>query len=333
MAVRATSCYPLEMPRRDLPLYQAVLLPMFAVGACADAAADASYKGEPLDRIAGVVAVDTATVELDAFGGDLRVTLWWSTGGGGALPPERDVAPVGAFPADFVLDLFETPPPERLASFADATGQLALGQLVVYLDEDGDHAWNADVEPVYGLADQMIVAYTPAGFAGPLTGSLAKGFHHLVPTPCSTRTTLRFAGPAPERTTIAIYPKPLGSDIKASLFELACEVTPAPDCQGLTAIRQACRQDPSGPDCERCADGIFPAGATPEQCDAWLAQCNTKYFQDECGAEWKACTTGNDPGVPACDKACVCEASRGECHKAGLPDDVCDTKYADCMSR
>lgn len=131
-------------------------LALVALGAgCGDPLAGGDYKGDPLYEISGVIYAD-ADIAPPTRG--VRVTILW-----GPSDAEDDWggASIGlatTFPSRFDLQVF-APPPNANGATPMGLG-LSVGSPVLYVDNDGDQAYNRDVDDVVGGAADALLVYT-----------------------------------------------------------------------------------------------------------------------------------------------------------------------------
>jgi hypothetical protein len=158
-----------------------VLLAMLA-GAC-DAAADASYRGEPLAIVAGVVTSERTDLDAPA-----PLALIWvnylSPGTGVAVPARELMSVEGGFPATYRMPIYEPPPDEMLMDLSggdepDSAG-VAVGYLVVF--EPGTTDFN-DYQRIAGQALAHAIVYVRGEMqpdsldAAMFQGVLEPGYH------------------------------------------------------------------------------------------------------------------------------------------------------------
>lgn len=288
---------------------------------CGDPANPIDFKGEALDEVSCVIYAGSYQ---PSAGTRLQLALLWQKPEGGYEPDDVGSDIATSFPATAAVRIFQPPAASLLQTRAGVTGELAVGQLVAFEDGDGD-AIRDPSETLVGMSPDMVVVFTETGVGGQPSGSLAEGFHHMMPNGCADLAQPRFRSVS-DSCHIDVPSKVLDP------FELTCAPEPTGECVGLTAIRQACEANPNDPRCTTCANGIFPAGATPAECDAWYAACVEDFLPQDCGAEMKTCTSGEDPQVePECSRECTCALIYDQCIKAGNPEDACADKRQACL--
>ncbi len=315
-----------------------------ALAACGDPAFDSAFAGRPLMTITGTSRGSTPSdPRLDGSLGALRMALVWGpaeVGAGAplAIDPLAVDALVPETGASFSLALHTPPVAFHLRSAA--AGRYALGELIVYVDRDGDQAPDPS-EPVVG-GSRWRVAWTPDGASGrPLSAELAAGFHLV-----------RASGPC-DAEPLQLVPAPPGEEITVELGSLydPAERFFGPTCrEAATALgisycpyfegaRWLCRYEPERDPamCARCQRYVFPLGASPETCDAWRARCLAdpppfrSNEQRDCEPEWRACQAGEPPPADPCDLACACAADLAACLAEGLDPAFCTGKNEGCV--
>ncbi|MFO0750890.1 MAG: hypothetical protein U1F43_35245 [Myxococcota bacterium] len=291
------------------------------LAACGDAAVDSAFEGAPVDELTCRVVFATGAAPL---GSRPHAALAWQTDDGRIVTPDSDrnqflLHPADglrvdeAFPGEVHLRLLDPPPAAVELAWPDVDGRLALGQVVVFDDRDGDGGYGRG-ERLMGIGQDLVVVFSRAGASGAAIGVVAPGFHHRASAPCDGGP--RFADGDAHACTLVIDSAP------QRLLRFDC----GPDypCEGLTELRFLCRWDPDDERCATCAGAVFPPEATPADCDAWLPGCLATYPPDECRAEWRTCSDGEPP----CDRSCLCQHRVGECMQLG-DEAQCRMKY-DC---
>jgi hypothetical protein len=142
-------------------LRRALLLCSTCAIACGDPLAGTDYRGEPLAHIEGTIERLDPTDAVSAPT-SLRVGLFWSVAalrsltGTGSLARDGLVEQLGLsvsvrFPTSFVLNVFE--PPRAPGLFALERGSIRIGQVLAYVDADGDGQFD-DCAPGSSACDQ-----------------------------------------------------------------------------------------------------------------------------------------------------------------------------------
>lgn len=294
-------------------------------------AVDASYPGEPLFLVRGnlrALTQHSGVIDDPELARTLRLAVIWSAPNADSTGSIDDTPITAGTATDFTVGVFEEPSPSTWRTLA--TGAVALGELAVYGDRDGDARLDPD-EVIYG-ASTTLVAFSPDGAADPwLAAPLAPGFHLLLPSgPCNVAPTRLFAPPS---DTVGIYVG-LAYDVASMYFAPGCVAAAArtSTCAPLATIRYLCRYGPRPAElCAECEYLLFPWGAEPAVCDAWRDRCVLgNYGQDECASERTVCLAGEPAPVTACDLPCACEAYVAWCLDETGSEDGCAAKGAAC---
>ncbi|MFO0746797.1 MAG: hypothetical protein U1F43_14160 [Myxococcota bacterium] len=295
----------------------AVGLVTVLVGACGDPAATGDFEGNPVDELTATVFFSTTGPVIDAM--HPRTLVAWITDDVGHTfvpQPDAGVRIEQSFPGSVSVQLLDPPPAEAVRTWEGISGAVALGQLAVYDDQDGDGRFTPKVDLVVGIGLDTVIVYAPTGAHGPLIGDFGRGFHHMAPAECPASP--RLAGPAVAVGSLGIYKE------ATDFFPLVCKVPTA--CQGATEIRHFCRYLPDSSWCRDCGACVFPVGSTPTQCDDWLPGCETMCPSDECQAEYAICIAGEPP----CDTICECQNVYDDCIVKADDPAKCSEKYGDC---
>ncbi len=281
--------------------------------ACGDPAPPSAFKGEPLLTIDCVVAAEDS-------GAPLRIALLWQSPEGGYAANVDGSAEV-SFPANAEVQVFTPPDAALLQHRDDATGGIAIGEIVVFEDLDDDQHWSA-AEPIVGISYHLVI-FAPEPVLGSATGALTAGFHQRSAGSCLD-TSQALLEP-PRSCTVTVSPK------FTEPFDYACDVS-AWACLDLAPVRRTCHADPGAAICDVCAAGVFPPDATPDACRAWFEGCVAAFPDASCGSESKICTSGEDPvdDPNACTGQCECDRGYDECIAAGVDAAACASKRANC---
>lgn len=116
--------------------------------------ADGDYRGEVLMEISGQVMMDGS---LEAHP-DLGVAVLWSRTTDAAAPEAQSVVVSTSFPASYEVRMYH--PPEsttRLDLFGIEGFRAAVGEIIVYADDDGDDRWTPGEEVVGGAFDATVL--------------------------------------------------------------------------------------------------------------------------------------------------------------------------------
>ncbi|MCB9738719.1 MAG: hypothetical protein H6747_05580 [Deltaproteobacteria bacterium] len=166
-------------------LLVALLTVLWAVG-CSDALVDGDWPGEALLTLEGAVQQKPEKAGEDAStpSGTLRMALLWSQIGGSS-GPQQPLATAAAqtlstavFPARYRLDLYAPPAADALGD-ASVHGQVAVGTVVVYVDADGDGAFDAAVDSLIGGGVGRLLLYSPAGAEDVHFGAVPAGYSRM----------------------------------------------------------------------------------------------------------------------------------------------------------
>ncbi len=174
---------------------------------CGDPAWNGAYQGESL-----LVLDCGVTVAMNDLGARNPIVgiVWLDRDGG---RHGGDAVVEGVFPRARVRLM--APAPAELVVFPTANGaRVALGQLVLYDDGDGDERFD-DGEPLWSITRGMAIVDAPDGASDPDFGDLSPGPHALVANRCREGATAPFAGERPE----ACYFEEVGPE---SWFDVDC---------------------------------------------------------------------------------------------------------------
>jgi hypothetical protein len=158
---------------------------------CSDGLVDGSWPGESLLTLQGPVVMRQGAPNPDGGAGGeqsqpgtLKMAVLWSQWTGGA-GPKVPVATVTAqsvttseFPARYRLELVAPPDADQLGE-ADGSGRIGVGTVVVYVDRDGDGAYDASVDSLVGGAAGRLLLYSPSGAIDSRLGAVAAGYQRL----------------------------------------------------------------------------------------------------------------------------------------------------------
>lgn len=153
---------------------------------CSDALVDGDWPGEALLTLQGAVQQkpEKAGEEASAPSGTLRMALLWSQLGASS-GPQQPLATVAAqtlstavFPARYRLDLYAPPADDALGD-ASVHGQVAVGTVVVYVDADGDGAFDAAVDSLIGGGVGRLLLYSPDGAEDVHFGAVPAGYSRM----------------------------------------------------------------------------------------------------------------------------------------------------------
>ncbi|MEN0062287.1 MAG: hypothetical protein AAGA48_09050 [Myxococcota bacterium] len=126
---------------------------------------DGAYLGEPLFRLDGNVFED----ELDASTVEVSVAIVWTQ----AASPEVRSQPVlvqTSFPARYTLDVFAPPDPSAVQPLSGTAGvEAAVGDIVLFDDQDGDARWGGE-EPILGGAFEAALVWVDPNDPPPALG-------------------------------------------------------------------------------------------------------------------------------------------------------------------
>jgi hypothetical protein len=139
----------------------ALLGTVVLIAACGDPAVDGSYEGEARFEVDGLVcAIGKMHSPTTAIG------IMWTTLSADATrldtrAGEAQIVDASALPADFHLNLFDTPPAGFSTAIESDVGllNLAIGIPFLFDDVDGDGTLAAS-EPVFGVARGQFVLHT-----------------------------------------------------------------------------------------------------------------------------------------------------------------------------
>lgn len=131
-------------------------LGVVALVGCGDPVVGTEYAGKPLFTLGGTVMYDE-----DGSLGDHEVyvvVLYEALTDSGYtyLPPYRLQT---SFPADYVVEFFEPPAEEIFKPAPDDRGEMALGSIMVYLDEDGSGSFDPEADALVGGNNNIILLY------------------------------------------------------------------------------------------------------------------------------------------------------------------------------
>ncbi|MFO0744532.1 MAG: hypothetical protein U1F43_02525 [Myxococcota bacterium] len=254
------------------------------VAACGEQAVGGDYQGEALVAIEGTLALSGAGTS--GASGELRAALFWARPGGASADGklfdsvtavEQEVGAASTFPARYALTVHRPPPDALITTAADVTGRYATAMVLVYLDVDGNKAWDRASEPLVGSARDTVVLFAPDGLTGGRFGVLGKGFHLLRASGASSGVTCGASLAEADPSTV-----PIVVDMRfpgKALGDLDCDGVIdewSGTCPALSDVWEECREtgehDEDGL-CSACEGLLWDESPSTEQCDAWLAAC------------------------------------------------------------
>jgi hypothetical protein len=156
--------------------------------ACGDPVTGSDYRGEPILRLTGRIDSVGPGIEI-RDGEEALVSMFWKTDlstTATSLRAQDSVSTAIEFPSSFEIRIFEPPTGEDLVQ---SDGRFGLGLLLVYLDRDGDRAFDRE-EPLIGgnLAKAIAWASEPVSAdESPFSLAIPEGFS-LVSQPFVTCT-------------------------------------------------------------------------------------------------------------------------------------------------
>lgn len=135
-----------------------------ALGACVgDPAVDATYRGEALHELEGLVC---AVGRLDSSTTKLGIVWTTLTAGGGSALATGETQSIDArdLPADFHMPLFVEPPANVATTMrlGDALVPVDVGLPIMFDDLDGDGVWTDEHEPLLGAARGQVLLHAGA---------------------------------------------------------------------------------------------------------------------------------------------------------------------------
>jgi len=282
------------------------------VAAACDAAHDGSFEGVPALAVEGQLAVvGGGATPVWGDGDGLDVLLQWYTSTRPGSLTSQPARLELRFPDAVRVVLAEPPPESARVVLPGMSGPIAVGQLVVFADLDGNDAWSPVGDPLFGVSTAAIV-FAAESAAGPRL-TVPAGFSFQRVRSCRGQEGL--GGVAVPGLRLALYPSaraPFEPLERSGLISARCVPTASFPCQGLSERRPACVADPSLPACRACALGVYPEGASVTECELWRNGCafHGDYDPDECESEWAACVCRTVPGGGACDADAVAAGAR-----------------------
>jgi hypothetical protein len=309
---------------------------------CGEPAVDGRWPGEALFTMGGTVrlAPSPEAMGSDAPSGTLRLGVFWAPTKGNALAlddaVEQEVSAAGTFPARFEIRLYSPPADALLHPVADGEGLVARALVLAYLDQDGDRAWDRDVEPLVGGATDRVLVYTPDGLESPLLGTLAPGFHSLrVGDTCAGSGSPDDQADANNVELVVTMAFPA-----SALLDLDCDGKPdewTAVCPSPPTIRETCREGTvDATMCATCEAYLWPSGADAATCNQWFDKCLYAFAPLDCESERATCLglqpVDPDPSEPECTSlACICKRVYSDC--VTTTDEVsCRADYDRCVS-
>ncbi len=121
-----------------------------------DPLVDEDYMGEVLYELEGNVILGSGDETFQDA--DLRVGVVWM-GDVDWRTPERHLISSGGFPARYQIELFAPPPAQTIQPFFGNNTRLAIGRVVLFVDESGDGIFNPISDPVVGGDPSGVVLY------------------------------------------------------------------------------------------------------------------------------------------------------------------------------
>ncbi|MFO0744938.1 MAG: hypothetical protein U1F43_04575 [Myxococcota bacterium] len=219
------------------PASALLALGVLALGGCGDAARDGDFVGAPIATVTSEVEVGLAADRL----APLRVTLAWSRedGVGGFVAARAgDVAIDTSAPGTIAVTLLEAPAADVARHDAGVVKGLALGQLIAYVDSDGDGRFGA-ADRIVGI-DSSVLVYSDGAASAPTLGSFGSGLHRMLAAPCAGPASPRFDGPLAAAAG-SLY---IGTKWESGLFAVACPALRGA-CDDLEGLRAVCWDDPT----------------------------------------------------------------------------------------
>ncbi len=216
---------------------------MVAAGLCGCGELEAgSWLGEPLLEIEGEISAKAGGLE-GRGPGTLRVALYW-LGAADAMDPAAVVVE-GEFPARYTMRLYAPPAARALRPLPDAQEMIAVARILVYLDQDDDARWDAQLEPVLGGSEQLGLIWAPRDVRGGALGQVKAGFHLTAFGSCSAEALI-------EGALVPMTPQPrdvranldLLSDVQRLTLDLNCNSLGDDPClELLLSAQQSSAQD------------------------------------------------------------------------------------------
>ena len=348
------------------------LLSLLLIGgvlSCGEPLVDGDYRGEPLLVLTGRVVEmipQQSGEPLPSQVDDVRVALFWAQSPDGPSQSLEAVSSVEQqVQAESMILRYEvrvhTPPPESaLALPYLGQGQVALGQLIAYLDSNGSGAWEPEMDQLVGGVRDRAVVYTPDGASGQMFDApLSAGFHLMGSAPCVDSENVMRLAPAPDDEPQL----EVNLDIESwSFLDLNCDGKTwewfHAHCQDPDELEWLCSQPDLAPlDQERCNHcGEFVAfdvcedriPACEEQqtplplCEAYQLCLDSDWAEDPivvCDTEYVACYEAQPEGsdcdqlYETCTVAAECALGQDFClNEQGFSPEECEAMYDMCLA-
>ncbi|MFO0749059.1 MAG: hypothetical protein U1F43_25865 [Myxococcota bacterium] len=197
-----------------------------------------------------------------AYGRHLRAAVACSSRGarlGEVVVPEQPASLALSFPTAVELSAFRGPPRTAMLPLQPLSGRIAIGQVAVYDDADGDATWDEEREALFGVGTSALV-FAETDVDGPRI-HVPKGFSSMLLAGCQGDDGLIGLLVSEVRIPIAATPR-IGDDARAAFIDPLCRRVHLVWCR--PADREACLADPELPACEACADG-HPVDASSDE--------------------------------------------------------------------
>lgn len=158
-----------------------------ALAGCSDALVDGEWPGVSLFDVTGPVyqRPDPAGAEPASLPeGTLRMALLWSQIGPGNGPQNPLTTAAGQtvstaeFPARYRLSLYAPPAADAIGA-ANGHGEVAIGSVVVYVDQDEDGAFDATADALVGGGIGRLLLYSPDGAEDLHFGAIPAGYSRM----------------------------------------------------------------------------------------------------------------------------------------------------------
>ncbi len=151
---------------------------------CGDALVPGDYEGEPLIQVSGNIELWETDLLTRVDASNIRVSLFWNRNDEELGIPEdfsqeQQVVFEGNALTSYDLVLYHNPPPNALFPINDAGDKVAVAQIVLYADENGDGRWSSVAEDTaLGGAQNHVLVYAPQPVESEQVGGvLSTGFH------------------------------------------------------------------------------------------------------------------------------------------------------------
>jgi hypothetical protein len=136
-----------------------LLSSMLMLTGCGDPLVDGTWRGEPLMVIEGSIMLANPEEPNGWPEGDLRVALFWANSFGD-MQLEQDVGVEAQLPSRYRMEIY-SPPPEEAFFYApwEDLGQVAIGNPLLYVDQNGDGMWQEESELLVGGAPDIALVF------------------------------------------------------------------------------------------------------------------------------------------------------------------------------